>query len=93
MMLDEEYWELPGTCRQVLEENNQHRYMNYIHNKRRASKKSEVKHDGHKEDINTLSIEELCDCAIGMLESGCAVTLDLINIIELIKNRAKLLRE
>ena len=92
-MLDEEYWELPGTCRQVLEENNQHRYMNYIHNKRRASKKSGAKHDGHKEDINTLGIEDLCDRAIDMLKSGDTMTHDVVYVIELIKSRAKLLRE
>ena len=45
------------------------------------------------DNINTLGIEDLCDCVIGMLKSGCAVTLDIINIVELIKNRAKLLRE
>lgn len=45
------------------------------------------------DNINTLSIEDLCDCVIGMLESGCAVSLDLINMVELIKSRAKLLRE
>lgn len=43
--------------------------------------------------IKTLNIEELCDCAIGMLECGYATTDDIINVIELIKDRAKLLRE
>lgn len=45
------------------------------------------------DDIKTLGIEDLCDYAIGMLESGCITTDDLIKVMRLIKDRAKLLRE
>lgn len=47
-------------------------------------------------DINTLGIEDLCDRAIDMLKSRdttYSTTYDVVNILELIKSRAKLLRE
>lgn len=46
--------------------------------------------------INTLGIEDLCDRAIDMLKSRDTIfstTYDIIDILELIKSRAKLLRE